>query len=304
MKCRSLIAYLVIVALLSTGIIILIKSRQAYQLISVYMLGPAIAAFLTRLFFHEGRFKDANLRIGRLKDYIKFWALATAITALSFAVYTLLGSVRWDFSGQIFLNQLAAQLAFKGKSLTNLPAGLTPRMMLAIYFIGGLTVFNIIPGIITGFGEEFGWRGLMFPEMYKTRPWVAFIVGGSIWFAWHVPLLTLIPRSQGLSMAQNVLNNIVLVIGSICTHTVLAYVYVKSENALVASVVHITLDNVARSLAYFAVVTDSIMANVGLTITMLITVTVLYLSKEFRVFGGYFDRNSTIDSRCRHENAM
>lgn len=49
---------------------------------------------------------------------------------------------------------------------------LHPQMMLLLYFIGGLTVFNILPGVITGFGEEFGWRGLMFPLMYRIRPWL------------------------------------------------------------------------------------------------------------------------------------
>jgi hypothetical protein len=44
--------------------------------------------------------------------------------------------------------------------------------MLMIYFVGGLTIFNLVPGIITGFGEEFGHRGFMFPcSTESDRGW-------------------------------------------------------------------------------------------------------------------------------------
>lgn len=292
MKHKSLIAYLVIIGLLSTGFIVLMKllGQKGNYLAALYMLGPAIAAIITRLFFYEGKFKDANFRIGKLKNYVKFWAIALSVTVLSLVIYTLLGSISWDFSGQVFLGQLAEQFTLTGQDINDLPAGLTPRMMLIIYFIGGLTIFNILPGMITGFGEEFGWRGFMFPQMYKIKPWIAFIVGGLIWYAWHIPLVLVIAETQTFTIAQTILNLAVLAIGSICTHTFLAYVYVKSENILVASVAHITLDNVARSFAYFVIVQNQITANVGLAITMLIVVAVLYFSKKWKVFKDYFDR--------------
>jgi membrane protease YdiL (CAAX protease family) len=217
--------------------------------------------------------------------------VALGISVLSMGIYTLLGSIKWDLSGQVFLNQLTQQFALMGQNINDLPAGLTPQMMLIIYFIGGLTIFNILPGIITGFGEEFGWRGLMFTQMYKIKPWIAFIVGGLIWYAWHIPLTLVIAQTQHLTIAQTILNVAVLAVGSICTHTFLSYVYVKSENIWVASVAHITLDNVARSFAYFIVLQNQFTANIGLAITMLIVVAVLYFSKEWRVFENYFSKN-------------
>ncbi len=292
MKYKSLIVYLSIITFLSVGFIILMKllGQKGNYLAVFYMLGPAIAAIITRFFFYEEKFKDANLRFGKIKNYIKFWTIALGITILSLILYTLLGSIRWDFSGQIFLGQLAEQFALTGQNINDLPAGLTPQMMLIIYFIGGLTIFNIVPGIIAGFGEEFGWRGFMFPQMYKIKPWVAFIVGGLIWYAWHIPLVLVLAQTQTFTTTQTILNITVLAIGSICTHIFLAYVYIKSENIFVASVAHITLDNVARSFAYFVIIQNQVTANVGLAITMLLVVTVLYLSKEREVFKNYFDR--------------
>ncbi|MDD5341126.1 MAG: CPBP family intramembrane metalloprotease [Patescibacteria group bacterium] len=292
MKHKSLIAYLVIITLLSAVFIVLMKllGQKGNYLAAFYMLGPAIAAIITRLFFYDKKFKDANLRFGKVKNYFKFWAIALSITVLSLVIYTLLGSISWDFSGQVFLGQLAKQFALTGQNINNLPAGLTPQLMLIIYFIGGLTIFNILPGVITGFGEEFGWRGFMFPQMYKIKPWVAFIVGGLIWYAWHIPLVLVIAQTQTFTIAQTILNVAVLAIGSICTHTFLAYVYVKSKNVFVASVTHITLDNVARSFAYFIIIQNQITANIGLAITMLIVVAVLYFSKEWKVFENYFNK--------------
>jgi hypothetical protein len=54
MKNKSLTAYLVLVALISGGFIVGMKSmgKSGNYLAGLYMLGPAIAAILTRLFFY------------------------------------------------------------------------------------------------------------------------------------------------------------------------------------------------------------------------------------------------------------
>ena len=162
MKHKSLIIYFVILTLLCAGFIVGAKAlgQQGMYLAQGYMMSPAIAAIITRLFFYENKFRDANLRFGRTKDYLKFWLISVGITALSYVFFTLLGGISWDFTGQAFLERLSQQFAAAGQDMgSSLPPGFTPQMMLMAFFIGGLTVFNILPGIITGFGEEFGHRG-------------------------------------------------------------------------------------------------------------------------------------------------
>ena len=170
--------------------------QQGAYLAQIYMLTPAIAALITRLFFYEPRFSDANLRFGIISDYFKYWFFSLLIIVISYILFTLIGSVSWDLSGDTFLYQLSQQLSMSGQDINEtLPPGFTPQMMLLIYFIGGLTIFNVLPGIITGFGEEFGHRGFMFPYLYKINPWAAFIGGGLIWYLWHLPLALVIPQS-------------------------------------------------------------------------------------------------------------
>lgn len=289
---KPLIVYLVVLALLCAAIIVGARTlgRQGAYLAQFYMLTPALAALFTRAFFYPPRFSDALLRFGRLSDYFKYWLMALGIVAAYFASYTLLGAVKWDFSGEIFLARLAEQFAAAGQDMNaSLPPGLTARSMLLIYFIGGLTVFNILPGLITGFGEEFGHRGFMFPAMYKISPWVGLLIGGLLWFGWHLPLALVIPQqTPPPPLAESVLNSAALAVGAIATFIYLAYVYVKSRSVFVVSFAHIAMNNASASLSYFAALQDQFLANLGTVLVMLWVVAFLYVRGEFRVFRDYF----------------
>ncbi|MFC1630287.1 lysostaphin resistance A-like protein [Patescibacteria group bacterium] len=295
MKNKSLIIYFIILFLVSLGLIVGMKilGQGGNYLAQAYMMTPAIAALITRLFFYDKRFKDANLRFGKLKHYFKFWGIAAAITLFSFLIFTLLGSIDWDLSGASFLERLSEQFALSGQDImSGLPPGFTPQIMLWLFFIGGLTLFNIVPGIISGFGEEFGHRGFMFPALYKIKPWFAFIGGGLIWYAWHWPLMLVMPQASAIPFYQTVGNMIFLAIGSICTFTFLAYVYVKSRSIWVTSIAHITMNNAAASFSYFVIIKNQFLANFGLMLTMILVVVILYYLGEFRIFNNYFTKES------------
>ena len=288
----SLAIYFVILVVLCAAFIggMMMLGQQGAYLAQGYMLTPALAAIITRLFFYKPRFSDANLRFGKIADYLRFWLISVGITALSYVLFTALGSITWDLTGQVFLDRLAQQFAAVGQDMNEaLPPGFTPQMMLLVYFIGGLTLFNI-PGVITGFGEEFGHRGFMFPLLYQIRPWVGILIGGLIWYAWHLPLAFVIPQTVEYPLWQIVVNFIVLAAGSICTFTYLAYVYIKSRSVWVTAIAHIAMNNAAQSFSYFAVVENQLLANVGLALTMAIVVAVLYYTKEMRVFAEYFSK--------------
>lgn len=291
MKKHSLEIYFVILFLLCSAVILGAKmlGQQGAYLAQFYMLCPAIAAIVTRLFFYEPRFGDANLRFGKLNDYFKFWSISICITVASFILFTLLGGITWDLTGRVFLDRLAEQFAEAGQDISaSLPPGVTPRMMLTFYFVGGLTILNIVPGIITGFGEEFGHRGFMLPLLYRIKPWVGLIIGGLIWYAWHLPLGLVIPQTTQYPLWQSLFNFLVLAIGSLGTFTYLAYVYVKSRSVWVTALSHIVLNNSASSFSYFAVIRSQVVANIGLALTMIIVVAILYCSKELDIFPKYF----------------
>lgn len=275
---RSLFVYLIILTLLCGGFILAARSlgQQGVYLVQGYMLTPAIAALITRLFFYKPRFKDANLRFGRIGDYLKVWLAALAITAVSYGVYTLLGAIRWDPSAGNFLTRLAEQFSLSGEDINDtLPPGFTPQTMLWLFVIGGLTLFNILPGLITGFGEEFGHRGFMFPALYRIKPWAGFILGGLIWFAWHVAIQLMIPPGAAMSARDTLFNYLILAVGSICTFAYLSAIYVKSRSVFVTAIAHISMNNAAAAVSYFVIMQNQLLANLGLTLTMLLVVVIL-----------------------------
>lgn len=286
-KYKSLTAFLVLVALLSGSYVAAMKlaGEAGRYLAQAYMLIPALSALITRAFFDRRKFTDANLRLGHLKHYLRFWLFSLGIVLLYFVSYTLLGAGEWDLSGSTFLTNLSQQLAATGQDINDtLPPGMTPRTMLLLFFVGGLTVFNVLPGLITGFGEEFGWRGLMFPRLYEIRPWVAFVLGGVIWYAWHLPLALVVPQQVAPSSNEQLMLIVPMAIGAICTFTYLAYVYVKTRSIFVTALAHIVMNNASASLGYVFVLRNPFLANLGMVVVMLVVVALLFVTGELRVF--------------------
>lgn len=76
------------------------------------------------------------------------------------------------------------------------------------------------------------------------------------------------------------LNHLILAIGSVCTFTYLAYVYVKSRSIFVTALAHIVLNNAAASFSYFVTVQNQMLTNLGLTLTMIVVIVILYFRKE------------------------
>lgn len=285
MKHKALFAYLVLVALISCAFIVGMKAlgQRGNFLAGPYMLTPALAAILTRIFWYDKHFADAWLRFGRLKNYVIFYAITIGVVVVSYLAMTGCLAITWDFTGQTFLTQLQEQMAGSGQDINDLPAGLTPPIMLLIFFVGGLTVFNL-PTTIFGFGEEFGWRGLMFPLLYRIRPALAYAGGGLIWFAWHVPLVFVLPQTTAFTWWQMAANGLVLAVGACCTSIFFAYAYARSGTIWLPSFVHAVFNNASRSASYFTKIEDQLMANVGLTATMVLVVVILCLKGGFAEF--------------------
>ena len=270
---RSLIAYLSILVILCAGFIVGAKAmgEKGLYLAQAYMLTPALAAVLTRLFFYRNKFSDARLRLGKVKDYFRFWLFSLLIAAASFLVFYLIGAIKWDFTGETFLKNLAEQFKNSGQDINSgLPEGVTPKTMMWLLMAGQLTVLNIVPGLITGFGEEFGHRGFMYTRLKEHGFLLSIIVGGLIWFAWHLPLQLLIPAKDDFSTTQTILNYFILAIGSVCTFAYLVYVFEKSQSIWVVSLAHIVINNASAAFSYFIILQNQFLANAGLTITMLL----------------------------------
>ena len=285
MKKHPLLIYFLLLAVLSATIVIIIKilGSKGLYFAQVYMLTPAIAAIITRLFFYKQKFSDAFLKIGKAKDWLKFWFVSAVIALFSYLIFSLLNSVSWDFSGNAFIEKISLQLSQNGQNINDtLPEGFTPKMMLILYLIGNLTVFNILPGLITGMGEEFGHRGFMFKVISAYNIKTALILGGIIWFLWHIPLGLVLPVNGNFSGIEIILNILLQTIGSVCMHIYLAYVLIKTKSIWITALAHITFNNVSTALGFFIIINNQITANAGLVITMILTIFIGFWKFNFR----------------------
>jgi len=283
---RSLLAFLLLVFSLSTVIILIAKlSGKTQNLVAgIYMLVPALSAVIIRLTVYDKKFSDSGLRFGPWKNYLVAWASGLALS-ISYGVgFYLTGCVDLDFSGDGFLKQIESIAPGMGNDMMEqLPEGFSLQLMLLLYTIGGLTLFNI-PGIIIGFGEEFGWRGFMFPLFYQISPRLAFIGGGLIWFIWHIPLGFLGPETETEVTTKAVLNYLLLGVSSLGMYAIFAYIFVVTKSIWVPSFFHIVVNNSQRAFSYWYSVKDQELASIILSLITIVVVLALWKSGRFRVF--------------------
>lgn len=136
-----------------------------------------------------GSFRAAPGRsIGRIVG----WSLAAcALLAASLAVVGFAGVAsgppgvgRWATDADVTAAIRAAQPA--------LPEGFTVTvpMILANTVVSGLMAAFTINAVF-GFGEEYGWRGVLAEELAPLGAVRATGVGGVLWGLWHAPLIVL-----------------------------------------------------------------------------------------------------------------
>ena len=128
----------------------------------------------------------------------------------------------------------------------------------------------------------------MFPLLFPNKPILGLMIGGLLWYAWHLPLALVVPASAPVPLWQTILNHAAAITGSVCTHTYLCYVYAKSRSIFVPSIAHIALNNASRSFAYFAVIQNQFTANLAQYLVMVLVVAFLYHRKELGVISGFF----------------
>jgi membrane protease YdiL (CAAX protease family) len=62
------------------------------------------------------------------------------------------------------------------------------------------TFILLIPALLSAFGEEFGWRGYLLPTLNETFSKLqSSVITGIVWMLFHVPVVFLLARLEGLS---------------------------------------------------------------------------------------------------------
>lgn len=117
--------------------------------------------------------------------------------------------------------------------------GLTMPMYLLITTIQAVTYAPFVSMFVT-LGEEVGWRGALYPY-FKEKLGVTKgrIVGGTIWGAWHWPVMIFAGYEYGKGyIGAPVLGPIVFCICTVMMGILFDYVYEKTETIWLPSLMH------------------------------------------------------------------
>lgn len=147
---------------------------------ALVMFVPAVSALLTRLITHD--WTDCKLVPhfrGRVRWYLWGWFGPMLFILIGVAFYFLLfpGDLSWE----------QARQNMNAPSATPLPATVVPgAVQLAL-----LMLVCPLLNAVNCFGEEWGWRGFLFPKlMERDGSFVrSAIVAGLIWGIWHAPII-------------------------------------------------------------------------------------------------------------------
>ncbi len=258
-------------------------------LAGLYMPGPALATFVIQKYIYKEGFKQYGWTFD--KKAIK-WILFTpllflSLTILTFGIIVLLGNThlipqfgQLDFTQENFnlhLRELASgKIDLDKVEFPNVPPVLGFLAMLVQGIIAGSTLS--LPFM---FGEEFGWRGLMFRETLKMGFLKSSVFIGLVWGVWHFPVIL---------MGHNYPHHPYLGILMMCLFTIaispiFAYVRVKTKSILGSCMLHGMINATgAMYILYIAngnELYSSIAGWAGIIAGIILTVCILLLDKKF-----------------------
>ncbi len=179
---KKIFTFLAITLVLSCIFYYLIISRGSLQSAGgLYTLGlmwsPGLAGMFTQQIY-EGRLRGLGWKPGKAKYLLIAFAVPLVYCIVVYGFTWLSGLGGFPEPG------LMANIQQRWGGLIQSPA------LQIIITIALSTLIGLPSGLISGLGEEIGWRGLLVPEMYKMTSFNrTALITGAIWTLWHMPLI-------------------------------------------------------------------------------------------------------------------
>ncbi|PKO16354.1 MAG: CPBP family intramembrane metalloprotease domain-containing protein [Chloroflexi bacterium HGW-Chloroflexi-10] len=179
---KKIITFLVLLLVLSSIFYVWIISAggiQAYGglLVLGIMWVPGVSGIITKLIY-ERSLRGMGWKPGKAKYLLLAYVIPLIYCLVVYGITWLTGL------GKVPNPELMDQimLAYGG-------ANTSPLVALIIYCVLIATI-GMVSGLLSGAGEEIGWRGFFVPELAKitTFPRVA-LISGAVWTVWHLPII-------------------------------------------------------------------------------------------------------------------
>lgn len=210
--------------------------------VGISMFAPLVGALVANRACGESGRIDLCFR-PRIKGNVRFYLAAWFVPALA----TLLGCVLFfALNPQLFDPTLTSYLnSVAGSAVSQQLADQMP-VVIASTIVASLTIAPFI-NAIPAFGEEAGWRGMLFPtlcELMSER--AAVIVSGVIWGLWHAPVIAM-GHNYGMGYLGFPWTGIIVMIVACTTLGAgLSYLRLRTQSVLPCALAHGAVNAVAN----------------------------------------------------------
>lgn len=245
----------------------------------VYMFGPAVGAIVSQKVSGE---KVLSLGVNFNTNIWWFFGigLVLVISLLNIIISYLLGS-GFNSNWEQFKESLYFMYG-KDQQSGSVVESVDKVGKLINYNVFLFYLFSMLMGLIAGlslnsivaFGEELGWRGLMYNEL-KDRGLVgSSLLIGFTWGVWHAPIISL-----GHNFPSHPFEGIFLMIlFCIAMSFLMNYFRHRSNSAVLSSMMHGTFNGVAGLYIYTNYVKNDILYNItGVSGIMVIILVLLFI---------------------------
>jgi membrane protease YdiL (CAAX protease family) len=255
-----------------------VSSGAFTALAVVCMFVPAIATLITQKLIWKEPLRDLGLGAPRLSWLAIAWllpvALVIVVLALSLFVpgvslITGLDGLIANLAGMLPPGEVARAQREMGQTILAKP-GVLLVISFAQVLIAGPTI-----NAAAAFGEELGWRGLLWHELKPLGFWRASLVIGFFWGLWHLPVIM-----NGYNYPGHpIVGPIMMTLMTILLSPLIGYVRLRAESVFAAAVFHGTFNAAATMVLFLAggnVLLTGITGAIGMVV-LLVADIALYL---------------------------
>lgn len=236
---KKILAFLILTLFLSSPFYyFIIRSGSLQTSGGLLTLGlmwmPGLSGILTQLIF-EHTLRGMGWKLGKARYLLIAYLVPLAYCLVVYGITWLSG-----LGGVPNPEFMAVLNVGLGSS------ALSPLMQILAYGVS-LATIGVLTGLLSGAGEEIGWRGVFVPELARVTSFTkTTLISGVVWTVWHLPLILFSDYNlPGIPTWYAVLMFTLMVLG---INTLFSWLRLKSGSLWTAVLLHASHNVFVQSL--------------------------------------------------------